>query len=145
MEHLEDSTTYIGRVLDKIAVFCETNHVHCFLVAHPTKMKKQQDGLTYEIPTLYDISGSANFYNKADTGLSIYRDFEKNKTYLIVQKIKFEHWGKTGKIELNYDPISRRYYLGELDRMPYIKETLDGIKLNLYRKEDEFIPTKLPF
>lgn len=145
LEHLEDSTTYIGRVLDKIAVFCETNHVHCFLVAHPTKMKKQQDGLTYEIPTLYDISGSANFYNKADTGLSIYRDFEKNKTYLIVQKIKFEHWGKTGKIELNYDPISRRYYLGELDRMPYIKETLDGIKLNLYRNEDEFIPAKLPF
>ncbi len=45
LEHLEDSTTYIGRVLDKIAVFCELHQVHCFLVAHPTKMRKEKDGL----------------------------------------------------------------------------------------------------
>lgn len=144
LEHLEDSSTYIGRVLDKIAVFCELHQVHCFLVAHPTKMKKTQDGVTYEIPTLYDISGSANFYNKADTGLSIYRDFTNNKTYLIVQKVKFEHWGKTGQIELNYDPISRRYYAGELDRNPYIRNSLDGIKLNLYNHSNEDIQTSLP-
>jgi len=129
LEHLEDSTTYVGRVLDKIAVFCELHQIHCFLVAHPTKMRKRQDGIAYEIPTLYDIAGSANFYNKADSGLSIYRDFTTNKTYLIVQKVKFEHWGKTGQIELNYDPISRRYYVGEIDRMPYIRTTLNGIEV----------------
>ena len=129
LEHLEDSTTYIGRVLDKIAVFCELHQVHCFLVAHPTKMRKEKDGLKYEVPTLYDISGSANFYNKADSGLSVYRDFETNKTFLNVQKVKFEHWGNTGQIELNYDPISRRYYVGEIDRMPYIRNTLNGIEV----------------
>lgn len=92
-------------------------------------MRKEKDGLKYEVPTLYDISGSANFYNKADSGLSVYRDFETNKTFLNVQKVKFEHWGNTGQIELNYDPISRRYYVGEIDRMPYIRNTLNGIEV----------------
>lgn len=146
LEHLEDSTTYIGRVLDKIAVFCELHQVHCFLVAHPTKMRKEKDGLKYEVPTLYDISGSANFYNKADSGMSVYRDFDTNKTYLNVQKVKFEHWGKTGQIELNYDPISRRYYTNEIDRRPYIREGLNGIELNYYsKKEDEMYNLPLNF
>jgi twinkle protein len=147
LEHLEDSTTYIGRVLDKIAVFCELHHVHCFLVAHPTKMRKEKDGLKYEVPTLYDISGSANFYNKADSGLSVYRDFETNKTFLNVQKVKFEHWGNTGQIELNYDPISRRYYVGEIDRMPYIRNTLNGIEVVYPNKrfEQTQFETKIPF
>ena len=147
LEHLEDSTTYIGRVLDKIAVFCELHHVHCFLVAHPTKMRKEKDGLKYEVPTLYDISGSANFYNKADSGLSVYRDFETNKTFLNVQKVKFEHWGNTGQIELNYDPISRRYYVGEIDRIPYIRNTLNGIEVVYPNKrfEQTQFETKIPF
>ena len=145
LEHLEDSTTYIGRVLDKIAVFCELQQVHCFLVAHPTKMRKEKDSLQYEIPTLYDISGSANFYNKADSGLSIYRDFTNNKTLLNVQKVKFEHWGKTGQIELNYDPISRRYYTDTLDRMPYIRETLNGIVLNSRQTNEDIQPGIIPF
>jgi 5S rRNA maturation endonuclease (ribonuclease M5) len=109
LEHKEETTGYVGKQLDKLADFCETNNVMCFLVAHPTKMKKTQDGMRYEIPTLYDIAGSANFYNKIDLGFCVYRNFETNVTTLIVQKVKFNHWGKTGSVNLNYSMPSGRY------------------------------------
>jgi twinkle protein len=109
LEHKEETTGYIGKQLDKLADFCEVNNVMCFLVAHPTKMKKTQDGLRYEVPTLYDIAGSANFYNKMDLGLCVYRNFDTNITTLIVQKVKFNHWGKTGSVNLTYSVQSGRY------------------------------------
>jgi hypothetical protein len=62
-----------------------------------------------------------------------------------VQKVKFEHWGKTGQIELNYDPISRRYYTDTLDRMPYIRETLNGIVLNSRQTNEDIQPGIIPF
>jgi twinkle protein len=130
LEHLEDSTSYIGKSLDKLAMFCENNNVMCFLVAHPTKMRKEQNGLKYEIPTLYDISGSANFFNKADLGLTMYRDFDQNLSTLYVQKVKFNHWGETGKIDLKYNVKNGRYYLDghQPENNPWIKQTLDGVK-----------------
>ena len=148
LEHLEDSTTYIGRCLDKLALFCETNNVMCFLVAHPTKMRKEVSGIKYEVPTLYDISGSANFFNKADLGLTMYRDFGTNVSTLHIQKVKFNHWGETGKIDLKYDLISGRYYLDghTPDNRPWIKETFEGVK-NIGKEllEGEIFVEDIPF
>lgn len=105
-------TNYVGQQLDKIVDFCEKHNVLCFLVAHPTKMKKSTDGLKYEIPTLYDISGSANFYNKADYGMSVYRDFETKRAKVVVQKVKYNHWGETGDVDFEYHFPSGRFYEG---------------------------------
>ena len=99
IEHADDKTSYIGKCLDEIVTFCEINNVHCFLVAHPTKIKKNLQTGKYEVPTLYDIAGSANFYNKADNGICVYRDFEEQKTFVHIQKIKFDHWGTEGMAE----------------------------------------------
>ena len=110
LEHKDDSSNYIGRELDKLSDFCELNDVHCFLVAHPTKMRKKIDGKTYEVPTLYDIAGSANFFNKTDVGLCVYRDFETDTTFIMVQKVKFRHWGQTGTVEMKYDTRTGRYF-----------------------------------
>jgi len=109
LEHKGESTDYIGRCLDEIAVFCETHNVHCFLVAHPTKIKKQRDSTEYEIPTLYDVAGSANFYNKADNGICVFRDFNLNKAFIYRQKMKFDHWGAEGQSEYTYNSDSKRY------------------------------------
>jgi len=106
----DSETKYIGESLDKIANFCETEKLHCFIVAHPTKMRKQKDSQTYEMPTLYDISGSSNFYNKTDNGMSVYRDFETGKTIVAILKVKFTHWGETGVSEYLYDKMSGRFY-----------------------------------
>jgi twinkle protein len=125
LEHKEETTGYVGKQLDKLADFCEVNNVICFLVAHPTKMKKTQDGLRYEVPTLYDIAGSANFYNKIDLGICVYRDFTTNITTLIVQKVKFNHWGKTGSVNLNYSMPSGRYSVdGQFEQnLSWLRET----------------------
>lgn len=106
-----NETKYISEQLDKITRFCELNKVHCFLVAHPTKIKKDANGM-YEIPNLYSISGSANFYNKTANGITIYRNFTNGQTEVHIQKVKFKHWGQTGCVHLAWDKSNGRYYKG---------------------------------
>jgi len=108
LEHQDDSTNYISRCLDLISNFNKKNGTHSFIVAHPTKMRINNDTGKYDIPGLYDISGSANFYNKADIGLSMYKD-EKYKNTLVVQKVKFKFWGEAGQIDLTWNPDNGRY------------------------------------
>jgi len=105
----QSETKYIGESLDKLGMFCEENNLHCFLVAHPRKMQKNKDNNQYAVPELYDISGSSNFYNKTDNGISIYRNFETGQTEVYIQKVKFSHWGKTGCIFHTYDLDSGRF------------------------------------
>lgn len=111
-EHLqgnESETNYISKFLDKLAVFAKKYDVLINLVAHPTKMKKIKDSFKYEVPTLYDIAGSAHFANKADYGLTIYRDFEKCQTEIYVNKVKFKHLGDGGVIYKTYNYFNGRY------------------------------------
>ncbi len=105
----QSETKYIGESLDKLGSFCEENNVHCFLVAHPTKVQKNKDTNLYEIPNLYNIAGSANFYNKTDNGITVYRNFTDNKTEIYIQKVKFSHWGEVGMCSFRYDLDSGRY------------------------------------
>jgi twinkle protein len=107
-QYTQSETKYISESLDKIANFNHKNGTHAFVVAHPTKMRFNHDQGCYEIPGLYDISGSANFYNKADIGLTMYKNGE-NKNTLYVQKVKFKYWGQNGSIELNWNPDNGRY------------------------------------
>jgi twinkle protein len=108
LEHnyTDSETKYIGQSLDMIVNFCERNNVHCFLVAHPTKIRKQKDSNTYEVPNLYDIAGSANFFNKTDNGITVYRDMETKLNTVYVQKVKFSHWGEPGQAQFSYDLTS---------------------------------------
>ena len=105
----QSETKYIGESLDKLGSFCEENNVHCFLVAHPTKILKNKETQMYEIPNLYNISGSANFYNKTDNGITVYRNFAENKTEVYIQKVKFSHWGEVGRCDFQYHLDSGRY------------------------------------
>lgn len=105
----ESETAYIGRQLDKITNFKQKYNVHVFLVAHPTKIKKMKDSMLYEVPTLYDIAGSANFFNKADAGLCVYRDFNEKKVNVYVQKMKYRHIGQEGYVEFSFNEINGRF------------------------------------
>lgn len=107
LEHKEHDTHAVGKSMDELSMFCENNHIHCFLVAHPTKMPKE-NGI-YEVPTLYNIAGSSNFYNKTDNGICVYRDFQNGIATVYRQKIKFDHWGTEGFSEYSYDLASKRY------------------------------------
>ena len=106
-----NETKYIGDSLTKLRRFARQTNVHIWIVAHPTKLQKNNDG-EYPVPTLYDIAGSANWYNKADCGISLWRDCADNSVpvQVHVQKIRFQKQvGRPGMEELIYDPITGRY------------------------------------
>ena len=77
-------------------------------MAHPTKMPKNKDGVI-EAPTLYDISGSANFNNKADFGIVVHRNRLENTVEVQVQKVKFRHLGECGTALFKYNLNNGRY------------------------------------
>jgi twinkle protein len=104
LDHLqergENETQYISRFLDRLTNFARINGVLVFLVAHPRKMANNKENPSkYEVPTLYDINGSANFFNKTDYGITVYRDRVEEKVSVIIQKVKFKHWGHAGQID----------------------------------------------
>lgn len=113
-------TNYISKQLDKITTFKQKYGVHVFVVAHPTKIKKQVNGL-YEVPSLYDIAGSRAFFEKSDNGITVYRDFNTGETCVYVQKVKFKHWGKQGMAVLKWNEANGRYYSEIPDNKAWIK------------------------
>lgn len=120
LDNGNDDTYLIGKHLDQLAMFSEDNKIHCFLVAHPRKMPKGDNG-KYNVPTLYDIKGSSTFYDKTDNGIAVYRDFDLGLTTIYRQKIKFDHWGAEGFSEYTYDKVSKRYiHDGKNDNINWI-------------------------
>ncbi|MES2395848.1 MAG: CHC2 zinc finger domain-containing protein [Bacteroidota bacterium] len=110
LEHKDNDTHAVGRALDELAVFCEANNLHCFLVAHPTKVEKDKKTGMFVVPTLYSISGSSNFFNKADNGICVYLDRATGICTWYRQKVKFKHFGWVGESEYLYEAKSGRYY-----------------------------------
>lgn len=105
-----NETQYISKCLDKLSLFCEANMVHLFLVAHPAKINKDKSTGLIEVPNLYSISGSANFYNKTANGITVYLNRQTLKSEIYIQKVKFKHWGQVGVVSLNWDKYNGRYY-----------------------------------
>jgi twinkle protein len=101
-------TQYVSELLTKIKRFKDIHNVHVFLVAHPTKMPKLQNG-QYEVPNLYNISGSANFHNKTDNGMTVWRDGATNEVHVHIQKIRHKFIGRKGVCKFNFDLLTNRY------------------------------------
>jgi twinkle protein len=103
-------TEYISKSLSKIRRFVREYGLHLWLVAHPVKLRKRDDGL-YPVPTPYDVSGSAHFRNKADNCITVYRDMSKDtsEVEIHVQKVRFKNIGKVGMITLHYDKKTGLY------------------------------------
>jgi twinkle protein len=107
--HLQE-TEYISQALSQIRRFARQHQVHIWLVAHPTKLQKGNDG-HYPVPTACDIAGSAHWRNKADNVLSVWRDVtaSDHRVQVHVQKIRFREVGRVGTVELVFDPLTGRF------------------------------------
>ena len=103
-----NETNYISKQLDKIITFSQRNDILTIVIAHPVKKGKDGKG-EIEVPTLYDISGSANFFNKADFGITSHRDRINEIIQIHVQKVKFKHLGETGIAVFKYNFSNGRY------------------------------------
>lgn len=112
-KYTDSETQYVSRFLDKLTSFAKYNNILIILVAHPTKLKKNAAG-KYDVPTLYDIAGSANFYNKTDYGFTVHRatnedNIMQNEISVFWQKIKFKHLGKQGSTQMRYNYNNGRF------------------------------------
>lgn len=104
----KNETQYISELLDRLTNFAQQNDILIILMAHPTKLPKNKDG-KIEAPTLYDISGSANFFNKADFGIVVHRNRIQNNVEVHIQKVKFKHLGECGTALFRYNINNGRY------------------------------------
>lgn len=102
-----DNVPYI---LNKVRDFAYKHDALVFLMAHPTKIRKDTNG--DGIPTLYDVSGSADWYNMADFGITVHRfrgDNDKQYTLVRVTKVKFRNLGENGDAKFKFDTVNGRY------------------------------------
>lgn len=104
----EPETSRVSKLLDKLTTFAVRNNVLVILMAHPAKLPKNKLG-GYDAPTLYDISGSAHFFNKADFGMVVHRNRKLNLTEVHIQKVKFRHLGHNGVCYFKYNEENGRY------------------------------------
>lgn len=106
-----DSLGEINEILANLTLFCQQHNVCIFLIAHPTKMRKDEKTGMFGIPTLYDVKGSGDFYDQSHNGLTVYRDFQNEFTKVIPTKVKFKHQGKVGGEHcFNFCKANGRYY-----------------------------------
>ena len=111
----DDVNRYTMDYLTKIEVFAKKYDVLVFIVAHPTKMMKGQDGKIEE-PTMYNIKGGGEWYDASYHGLLVHRDYQAKNTKVKVLKVKFQNLGENGaEAFFNWEPKSGSYVPVETD------------------------------
>jgi twinkle protein len=101
-------TEYTNRALRSLIKFGRRYQLATFVLAHPTK-EVGKDGKA-RVPTLYDIEGSAAWFNKPDFGVVIDRpDPHVDKTNLYVRKVRFEGTGDKGHVVLQFNRDNSRF------------------------------------
>lgn len=107
----KSETEYVSESLGKIRRFARSNDVHIWVLAHPTKMHYSRglDGKPAR-PDMNDIAGSVHFLNKADFGLTVWRNpmAPTEPSEVIVHKIRFRETGKPGTVYFGYNPQTRQ-------------------------------------
>lgn len=131
LEHFREKqfseTEYISVCLQKLRQFARDNRVHIWVVAHPFKLQKRMnikkkpekkdenydfaEYQDYPVATPYDIAGSANWFNKCDNAITVYRirDEEFPHIQVHVKKVRFKANGRPGKVDMEYDELTGTY------------------------------------
>lgn len=116
MDHIRppgmSEVDYIGYAIKQFRKFARKHSVHMIVAAHPTKMQKGEDG-NYNIPSMYDISGAAHWYNKADIGVIVHRtgaDPTDPASLIRIAKVKYHGInGMPGDLHAFWNDQALRY------------------------------------
>jgi twinkle protein len=133
----DSSNEKIGILLRTLKKFAVKNNVLVVLVAHPRKMDRTSAG--YNVPRLYDISGSHHFFNVPDWGLAVHRSFQngqKDPVEVHIQKIKWHFRGKLGRVDYEFDRGSGQY--SEDGKF----NSLINVKTGIYADENDLFSTQ---
>lgn len=106
----QTETEFIAESLSKMAAWGAAHACNVLLVAHPKQLRRNPGEKNFPVPGGYDISGSANFYNIPDFGITIHRpDLGSAQVDVHVWKVRFKGHGKKGMASLSWDKMSGRY------------------------------------
>lgn len=98
----ESLTQYVGWAIVQLKRLAKVLKVHIMVVAHPAKQYKDKDG-NYNIPSLYDISDSAHWFNKPELGCIVHRTPEGTTIFKTAKSRYHDKIGKVGDIKLRFD------------------------------------------
>lgn len=124
-----NDTQKISYVLRNIVEFAHRHNVLVILVAHPKKpQEERRKGRMGDMPSLYDIAGSADFYNKCDYGIIVQRS--NALTFVHVLKVRFRHLGQLGVRAFTYNTASGRFSGTDEVRSPSSGEVIQYTPLS---------------
>lgn len=106
-----NETDYVSLILTQVTQMARTANAHVWLVVHPTKLYRDKSGVR-PVPTPYDISGSAHWFNKPDNIITIHRQqgTPSQDVEVHVQKVRFKRIGHQGLAMLKWDKVVGRYF-----------------------------------
>lgn len=99
---------YISDFLQKLRWFARKNDIAVFLVMHPTKQFKGENKL-YPVVDLYACKGASEIFDKADVGVTVWRNELADYAKVVVTKIKFRHLGEKGEACFKFNINNGRY------------------------------------
>ena len=104
---MEENSVSITKMLVKLKHFAIQHDVAIWLVAHPTKMYRNQDGKA-PTPGGMDVAGSAGFFNVADAGVTLSRG-DPGFSVVTCWKARFPWIGSLGSTELAFDGLTGEF------------------------------------
>jgi twinkle protein len=113
IEHLwdvrENETNYTNRALAQLKMLARNLQITIFVVAHPSKGGGQKENINDM--TMYDVSGSSAWNNKADHGVIVFRpELLSSLTYVKVAKSKdHSRMGIPGTVTMDFMPTVAAY------------------------------------
>ncbi|KRQ99254.1 DnaB-like helicase C-terminal domain-containing protein [Bradyrhizobium valentinum] len=103
----ESVSEYVGRAIRMLKRFGKQYEVAVIVLAHPTKDVWEHGKI--RTPTLYDIEGSAHWFNKSDHGVVIERAAEGGQATIHIAKVRFDETGYKGAIRMKFEGSTQRY------------------------------------
>jgi hypothetical protein len=116
------SDKYLETVLSDFSRFAQANNVYMPIIAHPHKLKKQDDG-NYPSPDVFDLADGAMWNNKMDNIIVYHRPFMQTQpdnpiVEFASRKIRRQKTvGKKGFTLFEYKRTTRRYEFEGIDYM----------------------------
>jgi twinkle protein len=130
-------TNYINLVMTKITDFAKKYNIHVFLVVHPTKPQGANSATPQRV-TLYNASGSANFYNQTDNGFTLMRNRDTGVVDVYIEKVRFSEQGKEGWVAFTFNTLTRQY-IYHSSKDPVVNEQPQTVQTRLnYDDNDSY-------
>jgi len=102
-------TEYTARGLQRLKAFGLRHGCNVWVICHPAKPMGLKPGEKAPAPGPYAISGSAQWFNKADMGITVHSP-SKHVTEVHLWKARFRRFGShPASATVDYDPMCGRY------------------------------------